>query len=622
MLRTMKTLLLATALVFTTGLTAQAALQAVGPVSLQNGYPVWWQDQAVFRVAFCLDAACFPDPVQAGNPFSEQVGFGAEAFWWLADATLPVGNALLVLAQEAAWLTETARDGEQFPFARIRVRADADAAGVHTITHPYGQIVVNVTTPGTRAINVTLDIPAAADPPLFAGALATDITHFLRIDNTPVPAPGAVFSGTGTIANAGTANAVFSISGPGIFAGAPSTNQFTVAGRSFDPGANLAPVAKPDVVGTQVATPVTIDVVANDTDIIGPANVHGINPKATGIGAAPPFKIGPFNPVTGTNAPFTTTNGGRVEKNPDGTLTYTPAAAFSGIDTFPYVVQDTGGCISGQTDCSPAALGTPAPPAVPPAAQPPVPALAVVTVEQATAQATFRPKVQKWDISGTSSIDRLRTPDNTVHFTSLMGAQEVPPRPTAGSGDATVTLRAGADTILGTADDLIDYTLTYTGLVAVQQAHIHNGPVGANGGVNVFLCTNIGAPVGAPPTCPETAGTVTGTLTQTDFISAGAVTNFAELIAAIQAGNTYVNVHTVAFGGGEIRGQLGRNVVAAFSGSNTASPLLGVAAVPDLAGQTAIWSLPEKLDTLPSTDRTVTIQTSAGNTVTVPLRLK
>jgi hypothetical protein len=33
---------------------------------------------------------------------------------------------------------------------------------------------------------------------------------------------------------------------------------------------------------------------------------------------------------------------------------------------------------------------------------------------------------------------------------------------------------------------------------------------------------------------------------------------FADLLAAIRAGTTYVNVHTTAFPGGEIRGQLAR----------------------------------------------------------------
>jgi hypothetical protein len=307
-----------------------------------------------------------------------------------------------------------------------------------------------------------------------------------------------------------------------------------------------------------------------------------------------------------------------VAKNPDGTVTFLPLAAFSGIATIPYVIQDTGGCISGQTNCSPAALGTPAPPAPAPALQPPVPALAIITVEQATAQAAFRPKVQKWDISGATSIANLSATDaagNNILFTKLVGAQEVPPLTSAGSGDVSVTLRT--DAILG---QVIDYSLSYTSLPGATQSHIHSGAFGVNGPPHVFLCSNTLG--GTTPACPATGGTVTGTLTAADFTAGGAVADFPALLAAIQAGTTYVNVHTTAVPGGEIRGQLGRNVVAVHAGPTTAAPVLGVMAIPPLTAQTSAWTLPSKLDGVPSPDRQITIQTSAGSTVTVPLKLK
>jgi hypothetical protein len=318
-----------------------------------------------------------------------------------------------------------------------------------------------------------------------------------------------------------------------------------------------------------------------------------------------------------------------VTKNTDGTVTYQPLATFSGIDSFPYVIQDTGGCISGQIDCSPAALGIPAPPAVAPAPQLPVSALAIVAVEQTTAKAAFRPKIQKWEIKGTSSIADLKATDaagNPVLFTKLVGAQEVPPHVSAGSGDVSVTLRPGVDTLLGTADDLIDYTLSYAGLTGATQSHIHSGPVGANGPPAVFLCSNTAG--GTVPACPATGGTVTGTLAVANLIPGAipvggtAAATFAQLITDIMAGFTYVNVHTTTFAGGEIRGQIGRNVVAVHAGATTAAPVLGVTAVPPLTAQTSAWSLPAKIVGLPSADRTVTIQTSAGSTMTVPLKLK
>ena len=151
---------------------------------------------------------------------------------------------------------------------------------------------------------------------------------------------------------------------------------------------------------------------------------------------------------------------------------------------------------------------------------PPVPALAIITVEQATAQASFRSKVQKWEISGASSIANLRATDaagNNILFTKLVGAQEVPPQVSAGSGDVSVTLRT--DAVLG---QVIDYSLTYTGLTGVTQSHIHSGAVGVNGPPHVFLCSNTVG--GTTPPCPAAGGTVTGTLVAANFTAGGAVT--------------------------------------------------------------------------------------------------
>ena len=111
------------------------------------------------------------------------------------------------------------------------------------------------------------------------------------------------------------------------------------------------------------------------------------------------------------------------------------------------------------------------------------------------------------------------------------------------------------------ADQEIDYRLTYDALEgAVSQAHIHFGSPSQSGGVATFLCTNLGnGPVGTQA-CPAAPATVTGTLRPADVvgptaqgISAG---EFDELVAAIKADTTYVNVHTSLYPTGEIRSQL------------------------------------------------------------------
>jgi hypothetical protein len=114
-----------------------------------------------------------------------------------------------------------------------------------------------------------------------------------------------------------------------------------------------------------------------------------------------------------------------------------------------------------------------------------------------------------------------------VNFTATMNsASEVPPKTSAGTGDALATL--------DTATKTFTYTVTFQGLTGpATMAHFH-GPAapGANAGVQV--------PIGMNPTSP-----VHGSKVLTDA-----------QIADLMAGKWYVNVHTAANPGGEIRGQV------------------------------------------------------------------
>ena len=108
----------------------------------------------------------------------------------------------------------------------------------------------------------------------------------------------------------------------------------------------------------------------------------------------------------------------------------------------------------------------------------------------------------------------------------------------------------------------ITYRLSYSGLEGtVTQAHIHLGGARQSGGISVFLCTNLGNGPAGTQACPPAPATVTGTIRPADVIGpAGqgiAAQEFAELVAAIRAGVTYVNVHSTLYPPGEIRGQLG-----------------------------------------------------------------
>jgi hypothetical protein len=106
----------------------------------------------------------------------------------------------------------------------------------------------------------------------------------------------------------------------------------------------------------------------------------------------------------------------------------------------------------------------------------------------------------------------------------LTGAQEVPPVITQATGTANIKVAA---------DGAVSGTVTTAGLVSTM-AHIHMAPAGQNGPVIVPL---------------------TKTGDNTYVVPAGAMLTPAQL-AGYKMSSTYVNVHSAANKGGEIRAQL------------------------------------------------------------------
>lgn len=141
----------------------------------------------------------------------------------------------------------------------------------------------------------------------------------------------------------------------------------------------------------------------------------------------------------------------------------------------------------------------------------------------------------------------------TAHV-RLGGYHEVPAVSTTGDG----RFLAKIDDVNG----IVEYELTYSGLEGqATQAHIHFGQADVNGGIAVFLCTNLSnGPHGDEPACPLTSGTVRGMFDASDVIGPEAqgiaAGELKELIKAIRRGVTYANVHSTRNPGGEIRGQI------------------------------------------------------------------
>lgn len=143
------------------------------------------------------------------------------------------------------------------------------------------------------------------------------------------------------------------------------------------------------------------------------------------------------------------------------------------------------------------------------------------------------------------------TQDQTF-VSDLSGDNEVPPVATPASGQGTYELTDG-----GTR---LQYAHVLAGLNNVVAAHLHMAPAGANGPIVAVLLAPV-APGGGPLT------SIDGVLTTQSLTGPLQGQPLDALIAAIQAGEIYVNIHTNDgieppntgpgdFAPGELRGQL------------------------------------------------------------------
>ncbi|MEK6193590.1 MAG: hypothetical protein N2F24_05110, partial [Deltaproteobacteria bacterium] len=259
-----------------------------GPTNPQNGFALYVQDSGGLALEMCLDSVdnlgtpppCFFDPYVPGNAFSEQIGFGAEGFWWAADAFIDVPergfSAILIQAVEAAFLTEDPIDGDQFPFTRLRIRVDVPAPGVYTVTHPYGQESYLIESVGAGfEIRESFDIEFTAD-----AQNQGRIAPFLRWDNSQ-PAPPVGYIGDASTPHTVTGSPLgtnfFQIEGTSL-SGAPislaadgsnlvATDQFIVMGKVFT---GVAP------------TPLSVDRTSYTRDINGQVDIFATSaPTAT-----------------------------------------------------------------------------------------------------------------------------------------------------------------------------------------------------------------------------------------------------------------------------------------------------------------------------------------------------
>jgi hypothetical protein len=195
---------------------------------------------------------------------------------------------------------------------------------------------------GDRSVEaqVSITVTGVGNPPIASDDIATTTTNtpveiFVTMNDdgngflltasdliieTP-PANGSAVTGIGSILYTpdqgftGVDTFVYSVSNA-LFLRDSATVTVTV-----NPPTNTPPVANPDMTNTTPGASITVNVVANDTDVDG-----SVDPTTVAVVTAP--------------------SSGTVIANSDGTVTYTPNTGFTGTDSVDYVVSDNLGAQS------------------------------------------------------------------------------------------------------------------------------------------------------------------------------------------------------------------------------------------------------------------------------------
>ena len=138
--------------------------------------------------------------------------------------------------------------------------------------------------------------------------------------------------------------------------------------------------------------------------------------------------------------------------------------------------------------------------------------------------------------------------DTITYTATLLGSNEVPPTGSPGTGFGTFILNG----------NLLSINESFSGLTApASAAHIHCcGPVGVNEIVAVPFTPFPNATSGTFMTTVDLS--LAGTYTAAFITQEGGTVGLAEagLIAALNSGNAYANIHDSNFPAGEIRGQI------------------------------------------------------------------
>jgi len=160
---------------------------------------------------------------------------------------------------------------------------------------------------------------------------------------------------------------------------------------------------------------------------------------------------------------------------------------------------------------------------------------------------------EKPDAQSDLQVDpELKSGRKVLTFSAhLTGDQEVSANPVVTEAVGQAIFQLSKD------GNELSFKLIVDGIENITQAHIHRAPAGVNGPVVLWLY-----PAATPAVLIP--GSFEGILAQGTRTSANLVgqllnKEISDLVDLMIAGETYVNVHTSQYGGGEIRGQIRLN---------------------------------------------------------------
>jgi hypothetical protein len=141
-------------------------------------------------------------------------------------------------------------------------------------------------------------------------------------------------------------------------------------------------------------------------------------------------------------------------------------------------------------------------------------------------------------------------PTKTNFTTTLSGANEVPAVTTSATGWANWVLED---------PNTIQYDIYVAGIDSITMAHFHANVAGQNGPIMAwFVPTEASrAPGTGNISVPAAGGILRQNRVSRASLAMVAPYTWDSLVTRMQAGSTYLNIHTRRFGGGELRGQVG-----------------------------------------------------------------